>query len=72
MAKGTLGVTGRGAVGDMLEQRRVETLLVAALEDDEFVERAIEDALGQSAEVLHLRHHDETELPDGVAAVLRF
>lgn len=74
LAKGTLGVAGRRPTAEMLEQRRVETLLVAdgADDADDFLQGAVAAALEQSAEVLFLRHHEEAELDDGIAAVLRF
>lgn len=39
---------------------------------DDVMESAVELAIGQSAEVIVPRHHDDLERHDGVAAVLRF
>jgi peptide subunit release factor 1 (eRF1) len=60
----------------MLEQARVETLLYSEefdAPDPVVLEKAIEDAIAQSAEVLPVRHHvDELREHADIAAVLRF
>jgi stalled ribosome rescue protein Dom34 len=76
LGRGDRAVAGAADVLAMLEQARVETLLY----DDEFdppdpavLEKAIEDAVAQSAEVLPVRHHDgELREHGDIAAVLRF
>jgi len=63
---------GADAVMAALEQARVDILLLA--EDFAGPERdaAIELAIGQSAEILVARHHEDLVLHGGVGAVLRF
>ena len=55
-----------------LEQARVECLLLADGFDAPERERAIEQAITQSADVLVVRHHDDLEQYGGIGAVLRF
>jgi peptide chain release factor subunit 1 len=70
-----IGAGGRAAAGrdevmTVLEQARVETLLIAdGVEADEAVEKALES----SAEVLVVRHHADDLGPlGGIAALLRY
>lgn len=76
LGRGDRAVAGAADVLAMLEQARVETLLYSeAYEppDPAVLEKAIEDAIAQSAEVLPVRHHgDELGEHDHFAAVLRF
>lgn len=76
LGRGDRAVAGAADVLTMLEQARVETLLYSeAYEppDPAVLEKAIEDAVAQSAEVLPVRHHpDELREHDEIAAVLRF
>lgn len=62
-----LAVAGREEVGEMLEQRRVETLLVTAGLHDP---AAVAAALEQDADVVVLP--DLPDLADGIGALLRF
>jgi peptide chain release factor subunit 1 len=69
-----LGAGGRAAAGaddvlGCLEEGRVDILLLA--EDFRASERATEKALGSSAEVVVVRHHDLSP-HDGIAALLRY
>ena len=59
---GWLGTSGESCPfdGGRLERR------------DDVVENAIESAIGQSAEVLVMRHHDDLRAQEGIGAVLRF
>jgi hypothetical protein len=76
LGRGDRAVAGAADVLAMLEQARVETLLY----DEEFdppdpavLEKAIEDTIAQSAEVLPVRHHaGELREHGDIAAVLRF
>jgi peptide subunit release factor 1 (eRF1) len=76
LGRGDRAVAGAPDVLAMLEQARVETLLYS----DEFdppdpavLEKAIEDAIAQSAEILPVRHHaGELREHADIAAVLRF
>lgn len=76
LGRGERAAAGVDEVLAMLEQARVETLLydeAAQRPDAEVLERAIEDAVAQSAEILPLRHHRGALEPHGqIAAVLRF
>lgn len=76
LGRGDRAVAGAADVLAMLEQARAETLLYSeAYEppDPAVLEKAIEDAVAQSAEVLPVRHHpDELRKHDEIAAVLRF
>jgi peptide subunit release factor 1 (eRF1) len=69
-------VAGLDDVRAMLEQYRVEVLLYDDRwqpPDPSVLEKAIENAVAQSAEVLPLRHHPDELAPHGhIAAVLRF
>ena len=55
-----------------LEQARVEILLVAEDFDAPELERALEQAITQSAEVIVVRHFDDLAVLGGIGAVLRF
>ena len=70
IGSGGRAAAGRDEVMSVLEQARVETLLIAdGVEADEAVEKAIES----SAEVLVLRHHADDLGPlGGIAALLRY
>lgn len=76
LGRGDRAVAGCADVLAMLEQARVETLLYSeAYEppDPVVLEKAIEDAIAQSAEVLPVRHYaDELREHEDLAAVLRF
>ncbi|MDX6484609.1 MAG: hypothetical protein QOE95_2380 [Gaiellaceae bacterium] len=76
LGRGERAAAGLHDVLAMLEQARVETLLYEERfqsPDGRALERAIEDAIAQSAEVLPLRHHpDELARRGHIAAVLRF
>ena len=76
LGRGERAVAGAPAVLAMLEQARVETLLYSEEfdpPDPVVLEKAIEDAIAQSAEVLPVRHHvDELREHADIAAVLRF
>ena len=68
-------MAGLEDVQAMLEQMRVETLVYEERyqpPDERTLERMIEEAIAQSAEVLPLRHHPEELAQRGhIAAVLR-
>jgi peptide subunit release factor 1 (eRF1) len=76
LGRGDRAVAGAADVLAMLEQARVETLLYDAEfdpPDPAVLEKAIEDTIAQSAEVLPVRHHaGELREHDDIAAVLRF
>jgi peptide subunit release factor 1 (eRF1) len=76
LGRGDRAVAGFADVLAMLAQARVETLLFddrVEPPDPAVLEKAIEDAVAQSAEVLPVRHHpDELAAHGHVAAVLRF
>jgi peptide chain release factor subunit 1 len=73
LAKDSFGVIGTEAIDDMLEQRRVEALLVGERFDDSaFLQRAMEAAVQQDAAIVFVRHHDTLDDVGGIAAVLRF
>ncbi len=76
LGRGERAVAGLENVQAMLEQMRVETLVYDERyppPDDRALERMIEEAIVQSAEVLPLRHHPEELAQRGhIAAVLRF
>jgi stalled ribosome rescue protein Dom34 len=76
LGRGDRAVAGATDVLTMLEQARVETLLYDAAfdpPDPVVLEKAIEDTIAQSADVLPLRHHDgELREHGDIAAVLRF
>lgn len=76
LGRGERAVAGAPDVLAMLEQARVETLLYSEEFDppDRVVlEKAIEDTIAQSAEVLPVRHHaGELREHADIAAVLRF
>jgi len=76
LGRGDRAVAGAAEVLAMLEQARVGTLLYSEEfnpPDPVVLEKAIEDAIGQSAEVLPVRHHvDELREHADIAAVLRF
>lgn len=76
LGRGDRAVAGAADVLAMLEQARVETLLYSEAyqpPDRAVLEKAIEDAIAQSAEVLPVRHHpDELRRHDDISAVLRF
>ncbi|HEV7807201.1 MAG TPA: hypothetical protein VGO80_15370 [Solirubrobacteraceae bacterium] len=76
LGRGERAVAGPRDVLAMLEQARVETLLydeAYEARDDGALERAVDDAIAQSAEVLALRHHPGELAQHGdVAALLRF
>lgn len=76
LGRGDRAVAGAPDVLAMLEQARVETLLYSEEfepPDPVVLEKAIEDAVAQSAEVLPVRHHvDELRAHADIAAVLRF
>jgi len=76
LGRGDRAVAGAPDVLAMLEQARVETLLYSEEfdpPDPVVLEKAIEDAIGQSAEVLPVRHHaDALREHADIAAVLRF
>lgn len=76
LGRGDRAVAGAADVLAMLEQARVETLLYSeafVAPDPVVLEKAIEDAIGQSAQVLPVRHHvDELREHADIAAVLRF
>ncbi len=95
------GVTGLSDTLDVLNEKRVEVLLVQSgyrvtgaachqcgylgstngdcpidgegmMHHEDIVESAVESALGQSAEVLFVRHHDDMEQMGSIGAVLRY
>ena len=76
LGRGDRAVAGAPDVLAMLEQARVETLLYSEEfdpPDPVVLEKAIEDAIAQSAEVLPVRHHvAELREHADIAAVLRF
>lgn len=76
LGRGDRAVAGAADVLAMLEQARVATLLYSEEfdpPDPVVLEKAIEDAIAQSAEVLPVRHHvDELREHADIAAVLRF
>jgi peptide subunit release factor 1 (eRF1) len=76
LGRGERAVAGMPDVQAMLEQARVETLLYEDRyepPDEGELERAIEQAIAQSADVLPLRYHPEELVERGhIAAVLRF
>jgi peptide chain release factor subunit 1 len=72
IGRGERAAAGADAVHAALEQARVEILLLAGDFDGEGRDEAIELAVGQSAQVLIVRHHDDLVLHGGIGAVLRF
>jgi peptide subunit release factor 1 (eRF1) len=76
LGRGERAAAGSADVLAMLEQARVETLLYderGGAPGADVLERAIEAAVAQSAEVLPLRHHDGAlEQHENIAALLRF
>jgi peptide subunit release factor 1 (eRF1) len=76
LGRGKRAVAGADDVLAMLEQARVEILLYEerfAPPEPGALEKAIEHAVAQSAEILPLRHHpDELAQRGHIAAVLRF
>ena len=83
LGRGERAAAGLVDVRAMLEQARVETLLYAEPAaptdpddpgpDPGALERAIEDAIAQSGEIVPLRHHpDELAQHGHIAALLRF
>lgn len=76
LGRGERAVAGLEDVLAMLEQYRVEVLLYDERwqpRDPGVLEKAIEEAIDQSAEVLPLRHHpDELAQRGQIAAVLRY
>jgi peptide subunit release factor 1 (eRF1) len=76
LGRGERAAAGYEPVRAALEMARVETLLYDERwrpADAAALERAIEDAVGQSAEVLPVRHHLDALEPHGhIAALLRY
>ena len=72
VGRGDRGAAGAEAVMAALEQARVEILLVAQDFDGPDRDAAIEQAIGQSAQVIVVRHHDDLVVLGGIGAVLRF
>jgi peptide chain release factor subunit 1 len=72
IGRGDRGVSRPEPVMEALEQARVEILLLAEDFDAPELDEALEKALGQSAEVIVVRHHDDLVMHGGIGAVLRF
>ncbi len=76
LGRGERAVTGAADVLAMLEQARVGILIYDERFDGpepQALEKALEHAVAQSAEILPLRHHPDALEPHGqIAAVLRF
>ncbi len=61
-----------GAVPALRAPSRSPTVTEAPVEDERFMQRAIELALEQPAEVLVVRHHDDLRGHGSIGAILRF
>jgi peptide chain release factor subunit 1 len=72
IGRGDRGVSGPDAVMEALGQQRVEILLLAEDFDAPELDRALELAIRQSAQVIVVRHHDDLVMHAGIGAVLRF
>jgi peptide chain release factor subunit 1 len=72
IGRGDRGVSRPDAVMEALDQARVEILLLAEDFDAPELDEALEKALGQSADVIVVRHHDDLVMHGGIGAVLRF
>jgi peptide chain release factor subunit 1 len=71
LGRGGHAVAGPDEVAAAIADRRVETLLVGGGNRDERVEKAVEGAIGQAAEVL-LIEGDALDPHDHIAALLRY
>lgn len=70
LGTGERAAAGFAAVGEALEQSRVQTLLVG--ERTEVPDDVLRAALLQSAAVVGVRFHDDLDAHGGIAALLRF
>jgi peptide subunit release factor 1 (eRF1) len=72
IGRGDRGVSRPGPVMEALKQARVEILLLADDFDAPELDDALELAIGQSAQVIVVRHHDDLVMHGGIGAVLRY
>jgi peptide subunit release factor 1 (eRF1) len=72
IGRGDRGVSRPDGVMKALEEARVEILLLADDFDAPELDAAVEKAIGQAAQVLVVRHHDDLVMHGGIGAVLRF
>jgi peptide chain release factor subunit 1 len=72
IGRGDRGVSQPGPVMDALRQARVEILLLAEDFDAPELDDALELAIGQSASVIVVRHHEDLVMHGGIGAVLRY